>query len=122
MATTRKEIGTRCTANYHTNVVHAFQTAPLLANFIATLTNSGPVVVLAHSLGNMVALSAMSDCSAPISQYFMLDAAVPIEAIDPARHQHQHGYFHVLALAELRHGFWASEWFNVWPTSMPAAR
>ena len=37
------------TADYHTNVFHAFQTAPMLANFIATLTN-GPTVVAAHSL------------------------------------------------------------------------
>ena len=59
-------------------------TAPLLANFIASLTNSGPVVAAAHSLGNMLTLSAISDWHAPISQYFMMDAAVPIEAIDPA--------------------------------------
>ena len=68
---------------FHTNVVNAFLTAPLLANFITSLTNSGPVVVAAHSLGNMVTLSAISDWDAPISQYFMLDCAVPIEAIDP---------------------------------------
>ena len=75
--------GNRLTPNYHSNVFNAFLTAPTLANFITTLTNTGPVVVAAHSLGNMVTLSAISDWNAPISQYFMLDAAVPVEAIDP---------------------------------------
>jgi len=72
------------TPNYHTNVVNAFLTAPLLAKFISSLTNIGPVVLAAHSLGNMVTLSAISDWNASISQYFMLDAAVPLEAIDSA--------------------------------------
>jgi hypothetical protein len=72
---------TEVTPNYQTNVFHAFQTAPLLADFIATLTN-GPTVVLGHSLGNMVTLSALNDYTAPINQYFMLDAAAPMEAID----------------------------------------
>jgi hypothetical protein len=71
------------TPNYHTNVVNAFNTAATLANFIASLTNSGPVVELAHSLGNILTLSAINDWNAPLSQYFMMDAAVPIEAIDP---------------------------------------
>jgi len=72
----------KLTPNYHTNVYNAFLTATNLASFIASLTNSGSVVATAHSLGNMVVLSAISDWNAPISQYFMLDAAVPIEAID----------------------------------------
>jgi len=75
--------GNALTPNYHTNVVNAFFTAPKLANFIATLTNIGPVVVSAHSLGNMVVMSSISDWNAPINQYFMMDAAVPVEAIDP---------------------------------------
>jgi Alpha/beta hydrolase of unknown function (DUF900) len=71
------------TINYQTNVLNAFNTALPFAQFVATLTN-GPVVVAAHSLGNMVVLDALDDYGAPISQYFMLDAAVPMEAIDPS--------------------------------------
>ena len=106
------------TANYQTNVVHAFQTAPLLANFIATLTN-GPTVVLAHSLGNMVALSALSDYGAPMSQYFMLDAAVPMEAIDPNTPINTNMVFSTLTYGWLAYSnrLWASEWFNLWPTN-----
>ena len=78
------KIGSVFTPNYHTNVVNAFNTASQLADFISSLTNSGPVIAAAHSLGNMLTLSAINDWNAPISQYFMIDAAVPIEAIDPA--------------------------------------
>ncbi len=67
--------------DYHINVLHAFETAPHLASFLATLTN-GLTTVVAHSLGNMVALSALNDYNARMSNYFMLDAAVAIEAID----------------------------------------
>src|SRR5208282_5357925 len=69
----------RFTPDYHTNVVNALQTAPHLASFLGTL--SGDTVVAAHSLGNMVVLGAISDFNAPIRRYFMIDAAVPMEAI-----------------------------------------
>ena len=102
------------TPNYHSNVFNAFNTAPQLANFIATLTNTGPVVVAAHSLGNMVTLSAISDWNAPISQYFMMDAAVAIETIDPTSsntnmiYSTWQGYTNRL---------FASDWWQLWPVS-----
>ena len=71
---------TGVTPNYHTNVYHALQTAPNLARFLGTLTN-GQTTVAAHSPGNMVVLSALSDSNALMSKYFMIDAAVSIEAI-----------------------------------------
>jgi pimeloyl-ACP methyl ester carboxylesterase len=106
------------TANYQTNVVHAFQTAPLLANFIATLTN-GPTVVAAHSLGNMLTLSAISDYGAPVSQYFMVDAAVPMEAIDPSTPINTNMVYSTSSAPWLNYAtaLWASKWFNVWPSS-----
>jgi hypothetical protein len=104
----------KLTPNYHTNVVNAFKTAPNLADFIATLTNSGPVVVTAHSLGNMVTLSAISDWNAPISQYFMLDAAVPIEAIDPAATTNMMIYSTWLGYSNR---LFASDWCLLFPTN-----
>ena len=71
------------TPNYHTNVVHALDTAHSLETFLSSLTN-GPVTVAAHSLGNMVALSALSRWRAPMSNYFMIDAAVAMESLDGA--------------------------------------
>jgi hypothetical protein len=68
------------TPNYHTNVVNALQTASHLADFLGTLP-SNKTAVAAHSLGNMVVLSAISDFNAQPSKYFMIDAAVSIEAV-----------------------------------------
>jgi alpha-tubulin suppressor-like RCC1 family protein len=67
------------TPNYHTNVVNALRTAPHLASFLNGL--SGETTVAAHSLGNMVVLSAISDYNATIGHYIMVDAAVPMEAL-----------------------------------------
>jgi hypothetical protein len=69
------------TCNYQTNVVNALLTAPHLADFLNNGL-SGETTVAAHSLGNMVVLSAISDYGAThIAHYFMIDAAVPMEAI-----------------------------------------
>lgn len=102
------------TPNYHTNVGNAFLTAPMLANFITTLTNSGPVVTSAHSLGNMVVLSAISDWNAPISQDFMIDAAVPVEAIDPAAVTNMMVYSTWVGYSN---GLFASDWYQLFPTN-----
>jgi len=104
----------KLTPNYHTNVVNAFKTAPNLASFIVTLTNSGPVVVSAHSLGNMVTLSAISDWNAPIIQYFMLDAAVPIEAIDSSATTNMMIYS---TWAGYSNRLFASDWYQLFPTN-----
>ena len=68
------------TPNYHTNVVNALLTASPLASFLK-YGLSGETTVVAHSLGNMVMLSAIGDCGANPNHYFMIDAAVPIEAV-----------------------------------------
>jgi hypothetical protein len=107
------------TPNYHTNVVNAFLTAPNLANFIATLTNNGPVVVAAHSLGNMVTLSAINDWNAPISQYFMMDAALAMEAIDPNASMNTN-MIYSSSYSPWRNyssNFWASYWYQLFPTN-----
>jgi hypothetical protein len=78
--------GMEVTVNYHKNVDHAFQTAKGtggtmgLASYISSL---GPdTVVAAHSLGNIAVASALSDWDVSINTYFMIDAAVPLEAFD----------------------------------------
>jgi hypothetical protein len=83
----QKRIGSHhFSPNYHVNVVHAFGCAPKLAEFITTLrgTDEAPMIVnvAGHSLGNMVVSSAISDHKAPVTRYFMIDAAVAAEAYD----------------------------------------
>jgi hypothetical protein len=68
------------TPNFHTNVVNALLTAPHLADFLKNGLTSETTVV-AHSLGNMVCLSAISDFGATPNHYFMIDCAVSMEAV-----------------------------------------
>jgi hypothetical protein len=102
------------TPNYHTNVVNALLTAPALATFLGGLNGSS--MVAAHSLGNMVVLSALNDCpniKFGINQYCMIDAAVAIEALDPSVGINQNMVHPAWKIYDNR--LWASEWFNLWP-------
>lgn len=69
------------TPNYYGNVQNAFQTAPALSNAMETV--QGPKWFLAHSLGNMLVSAAIQDYGMPHEKYFMLNAAVAMEAFDP---------------------------------------
>jgi pimeloyl-ACP methyl ester carboxylesterase len=75
-------IGTDMTPNYYLNVIHAFQTAPILKTYLSQW--DGEKILLAHSLGNMLATSLLVDHNAStelnIKQYAMLNAAIPAEA------------------------------------------
>jgi hypothetical protein len=107
------QIAGKVTTSLQTNIVNAFLTAPRLADFLATLTNE--TVVAAHSLGNVVVLSALSDWNANVQKYFMIDAALAIEAIDGAAamntnmiHPDWNNYTNRL---------WASKWSTLFPTN-----
>ena len=71
-------------ANYQENVVNAFKTAAQFGQNIALATHDVPVTIMAHSLGNMVVSSYLNDYSKEyplnVTDYIMLDAAVPLEA------------------------------------------
>lgn len=69
------------TPNYYGNVQNAFQTAPALSNAMATV--QGPKWFVAHSLGNMLVSTAIQDYGMPYEKYFMLNAAIALEAFDP---------------------------------------
>jgi len=67
--------------DYNENVVNAFVTARHLPAALGGFT--GPdTTVFAHSLGNMVATSALVDQGLDVGGYFMMNAAVPMEAYD----------------------------------------
>ena len=66
--------------NYYINVKNAFVTAPQATTSINALP--GEKVMLAHSLGNMLVSSAAKDHGLSYSKYYMLNAAVPMEAYD----------------------------------------
>ena len=76
------QVADEVTINYHTNVVHAFQTAPVLANLLNVWLDGQDVTVAAHSLGNMVVCSAIEDYWAWADRYYMVDSAIAMEAFD----------------------------------------
>jgi len=77
------------TVNYQINVQHAIKTAPAFGLFL-NKKMQGPVSIAAHSLGNMLVSSALSDqvgengqsqpLTANVTKVFMIDAAVATEA------------------------------------------
>ena len=64
---------------YNENVVNAFITAKYMTDSLAPFAGSR-TAVFAHSLGNMVASSAVADHGLQAALYFMTNAAVPEEA------------------------------------------
>ena len=102
------------TINFETNIIHAFQTAPALSAFLNSLP--GTNVVMAHSLGNMVVLSALNDyTNTTVNTFFMVDAAVALEAIDGTNAINTNMVPPDWLAYPNR--VWASEWFNLFATS-----
>ena len=66
--------------DYYVNVSHALDTAPGFATAVNALP--GDKIMLAHSLGNMLVSAAAKDHQLAYSKYYMLNAAVPMEAYD----------------------------------------
>ena len=67
--------------DYYANVLHAFQTAGALASETAQLPGTNRVFI-AHSLGNILTSAAIKDHALDYSRYYMLNAAVSMEAYD----------------------------------------
>lgn len=70
------------TLSFYGNVVHAFETAPKLDEFLRSDVMAGKKIIAAHSLGNMVVSGTISDYTAPVDKYFLFNAAVALEAFD----------------------------------------
>jgi hypothetical protein len=68
--------------DYYGNVTNAFLTAQVLPAFLAAITERRPVILAAHSLGNILASSAIVDHGLNVEKYFMINAAAPVEAYD----------------------------------------
>ena len=67
--------------DYHKAVYQAFQTGDAI-NAALNFTGSADVTIAAHSLGNMVVSHAIQSGGLSPSRYYMINAAVPIEAYD----------------------------------------
>lgn len=103
--------------HYHEDVVNAFEAAGPLADALRT-NATGPLVLMAHSLGNLVVSSAIRDHGLVCEKYFMFNAAVPAEAYDaslrdetpgnPLVHDDWKSYTNVA---------WASKWHELFPAA-----
>ncbi len=68
--------------NYQVNASNAFVTASRVAPLVNQI--SGRKVVIAHSLGTMVAAAAIQDYGMQVDKLIMLNSAIPSEAFDPS--------------------------------------
>ena len=68
--------------DYQVNVSNAFVTASRLAPYVNSIP--GRRVVIAHSLGTMVAAAAIQDYGMQVEKLIMLNSAIPSEAFDPS--------------------------------------
>ena len=67
--------------NYQINVSNAFVTASRLAPYVNSIP--GRRIVIAHSLGTMVAAAAIQDYGMQVEKLIMLNSAIPSEAFNP---------------------------------------
>ncbi len=74
------EIFNAVTPDYYVNVTHAFETAEQFKQMLEYI--GGDLTVIAHSAGNLLTSAAIHDYDAPVTRYFMLNAAVPKAAYD----------------------------------------
>jgi len=110
------------TPDYHVNVDNAFQTSGALAAFLAQVGATGETTVAAHSLGNMVVSAALQDWNPPVKNYFMLDAAVALEAYDASETRSRTSPNHNMVHREwdgpggaYKETLRASEWYTLFP-------
>jgi hypothetical protein len=108
------------TYNYHCNAIHAFETAPALADFLYSLP--GQTVVAGHSLGNMVVSAAITTDGGTAAKFFMIDGAVATEAFVPDQakepgmmNNHWDDYY----LDGAGECLYASEWYKLFDASDP---
>lgn len=67
--------------DYHKAVFHSFQAGDILGSKLA-LPAGADVTIAAHSLGNMLVSHAIQSGGFAPTRYYMINAAVPIEAYD----------------------------------------
>jgi hypothetical protein len=68
--------------DYHYCIINAFRSGPALASAINGLSPAGPKMISGHSAANIVIATAMHDNGLAVDQFWMLDAAIAMEAFD----------------------------------------
>ncbi len=104
--------------HYEENVYNAFLSATNYASLLRSIKDekNSKIVLLAHSLGNMLTSAAIQDYNAPHNAYFALNAAVPAEAYDANLANIQTNEFNFMLHSDWR-GYasrtWAAEYHKL---------
>jgi len=113
------------TPNYLGNAENALDVAPRVGAWLNS-TFTEPPALAAHSLGNMVASSAITEHGANVSQYFMINAAVAKEAYIPKETTPPvvdaamlNQFWNHLTADGLPSRLYASEWYKLFPSDDP---
>jgi hypothetical protein len=106
------------TPNFHINVVNAIETASVLSNKLVSVIKDGEITIAAHSLGNAVVASLISDhyvndtWPAPIRKVYMIDAAIAMETLDGSIPKNLNMYHP--RWSDYSTHLWASEWHQLY--------
>lgn len=96
---------------YQRHVAKAFETAPQFAAYVNGL--QGNVIVVAQSLGNVVVGSAIQDYSMNHIRYYMIDAAVPLEAYDASVAEPAYPHLIHPDWTDYPTNSWSASWFKL---------
>ncbi|MEZ5415263.1 MAG: LamG-like jellyroll fold domain-containing protein, partial [Opitutaceae bacterium] len=103
--------------DYHKAVFQAFQTGDALNTELA-FTAGSDVTIAAHSLGNMVVSHAIQSGGFIPSRYYLINAAVPIEAYSPGDVGDNEAYQMTEASWDGYHPrLFAPNWYELFPQS-----
>ena len=103
------------TPNYYGNVQNAFATASAFKTAMDGV--SGPKWFVAHSLGNMLVSAAIQDYGMQYERFFLLNAAVAMEAFDPTGGitQASHDNMTPQTWTNYTDRVRATHWYNIFP-------
>lgn len=104
--------------DYHHAVRHAFLTGDVLAK---RLPKDGDIIIAGHSLGNIVVSQAIEYGGLNVKNYFMVNAATPIEAYDTTQTRGEDGWLMEKFMTEMswqefrphRSKLFASDWWRL---------
>jgi hypothetical protein len=107
------QIANSVAPDYWDNITNAFRTSQLLPGVVAALPGTSKIIT-GHSMGNVVVGSAIVDHGLKVTKYFMLNAAMALEAYDTS----------ALNIPSMRRNEWASydsrlwstEWYQLFPS------
>jgi len=107
------------TPDYWRNAYNAFASSQVLAAKINSLTanTQSKAVIAGHSMGNIIASSALCDHGLKAEQYFLLNAAVAREAYSTTHVASDRSSVRHPDWSSYPTRLWSSDWFSLFPAA-----